>query len=137
MNGRHVPSSPHLFRLVARALVAAVIALLAGAIWVHAPLQSAADPSRAPNPARSAWFLLWIQELVSHGTAWIEVVLGLAVGFTLLPWLRRARLDRAAWFQPGERLFSMVIVVLALAIVALTIVAAFLRGEQWQLHLPF
>ena len=45
---------------------AAVLLLLAA--LVPAPLETPADPAHAPNPAKSAWFLLWIQELVSYST---------------------------------------------------------------------
>ena len=75
---RYVPSSPHFFRPVGRALVLGVLALAVLAWLVPAPLEPPADPSQAPNPAKSAWFLLWVQELVSHGTAYVSVAVALA-----------------------------------------------------------
>jgi len=133
----HVPSSPHFFRPVVRALLVALVALaLAGAL-VPAPLETAADPSRPPNPAKSAWFLLWIQELVSHGTLWTYVVLVLAALLVALPWLRRGEAVHAAWFQRGERIVAAAVLVAALGVIALTFVALFMRGENWRLHAPF
>lgn len=133
----HVPSSPHFFRPVVRALLIALAVLLLAGALVPAPLETAADPARPPNPAKSAWFLLWIQELVSHGTLWMNVVCILAAVFVALPWLRRAEAERAAWFQRGERIVAAVILSATVAVVVLTFVAMFMRGENWQLHAPF
>jgi hypothetical protein len=133
----HVPSSPHFFRPVLRAMAAGVVVLVALAALIPAPLQRAADPAHAPNPAKSAWFLLWIQELVSHGTGWVYPLLGIAIVFFALPWLRRGRIERAAWLQPGERIVGLLTIAIALAVLALTVVAYFLRGESWRFVVPF
>jgi len=132
-----VPSSPHFFRLIRRGLLVVAVFLLAAAWLVPAPLETAADPTRPPNPAKSAWFLLWIQELVSHGTVWMYGVLLLAGLLVALPWLRREPAARAAWFQPGERVVSAAIVALFALVVGLTFVALYMRGENWSLHAPF
>lgn len=132
-----VPSSPHFFRLIRRGLLVIAAFLLVAAWLVPAPLETAADPMRPPNPAKSAWFLLWIQELVSHGTAWMYGVLLLAGLLMALPWLRRASGERAAWLQPGERLVGGIVIVLFVLVVALTATGLFLRGENWQLRGPF
>lgn len=136
MKPDHVPSWPHFLRPVARAFVALVVALAIAAAFLPAPLQTGADPAHAPNPAKAAWFLLWIQELVSHGTAWIWAVLVLAALFTALPWLRRSRAAHAEWFAPGERLLGLVVLALALAVLALTVVAYLFRGGAWRFVLP-
>lgn len=129
-----VPSSPHFFRLIRRGLLVVLAFLFVAAWLVPAPLETAADPMRPPNPAKSAWFLLWIQELVSHGTAWTYAVLLLAGLLVALPWLRRSPAERAAWLQPGERVAGFVFLALAAAVVALTFTALFLRGENWALR---
>jgi len=128
-----IPSSPRFFRLIKRALLVALPVLLLGALFIHAPLETLADPAHPPNPAKSAWFLLWIQELVSHGTIWISLVVVLAGVFVCLPWLRPRGAERAAWFQRGERLVGTIVLALLLGIVILTLVAMFLRGPNWQL----
>ncbi len=132
----HVPSSPHLFRPVLRAAAAWLVALLIAAALVPAPLERAADPAHAPNPAKAAWFLLGVQELVSHGTAWIWALVALAAGFVALPWLRRTPAEHAAWFRRGERLFAAAIAGLALALLALTLIGLCFRGAQWRFVLP-
>jgi len=132
-----VPSSPSLFRLIKRALLVAVPLVLLAAVFIPAPLETLADPAHPPNPAKSAWFLLWIQEVVSHGTLWIYPILVLALVFVFLPWLRPRDAARAAWFQPGERLPGTAVLAVFLAIIILTLVAQFLRGPNWQLHAWF
>ncbi len=132
-----VPSSPHFFRLIRRGLLVVVAFLLVAAWLVPAPLETAADPMRPPNPAKSAWFLLWIQELVSHGTIWLYAVLLLAGLLVALPWLRRAPAERAAWLQPGERRVGVAFLVVVATVIALTVTALFLRGENWALRGPF
>lgn len=133
----HVPSSPHFFRPVVRALLIAIAILLLAAALVPAPLETAADATRPPNPAKSAWFLLWIQELVSHNTLWMYAVLMLAVLLVALPWLRRTEALHAAWFQRGERVIATMVLAAVLGIAMLTFVALFMRGENWRLHAPF
>ncbi|MBI5655355.1 MAG: cytochrome B6, partial [Geobacter sp.] len=66
-----VKSSPHFFRLIYGALLIFLVLALCGGALLPAPLLGPADPGNPPNPAKSAWFLLWIQELVSYGTFFI------------------------------------------------------------------
>ncbi len=75
---RYVKSSPHFFRPVGRSMLLGLAVLLLLAALVPAPLETPADPAHAPNPAKSAWFLLWIQELVSYSTLAIYVAVALA-----------------------------------------------------------
>lgn len=136
MNDEHVPSSPHFYGPVLSAMAGWLVVLVAAAVIVPAPLERAADPAHAPNPAKAAWFLVWVQELVSHGTAWIYAVLALAVLLTALPWLRRAPFEGASWFRRGERVLAVTVAGLALAVLVLTVIGLYLRGEQWRFVLP-
>jgi len=80
-----VKSSPHFFRLIklAMALFCAVVLLLA--VFISAPLQDPAAIGRVPNPVKSAWFLLWIQELVSYSKYLVYPVAVLGGLFLALP----------------------------------------------------
>jgi hypothetical protein len=131
-----VKSSPHFFRPVTRALVLGIVVLLLLAAFVPAPLETPADPARAPNPAKSAWFLLWIQELVSYHTLAIYVALALAVCLTSLPWLPLPRLEQARWFPREHRLVTLVVLLASVFVIVLTLVGLFLRGPDWRLALP-
>lgn len=113
-------------------------AVLVAAAFIIAPLQGPADISRVPNPVKSAWFLLWIQELVSYSTYAVYPIVLLAVLFLALPWLPPSRAaDRAQWFS-RDQLFVTVITLMTFGvIVVLTIVAMFFRGKNWELIVPF
>jgi hypothetical protein len=134
---RHVKSSPYLFRPVVRSALVGIAVLLALAALIEAPLETPADPAHPPNPAKSAWFLLWIQELVSHGTPVIYVAVALTALLVALPWLPLPRLERARWFPREHRAVTVVILAAAGFVLALTLVGLFLRGPDWRLVLPF
>ena len=134
MKNGFVKSSPHFFRLISRSMYALSAALLLLAALVPAPLQEQADPAVTPNPAKSAWFLLWIQELVSWSRLMIYPVLLLVVLFLLLPWLPvGTRIHQAGWFPRELRAVSTVTLILAAAVVLLTVTAMFFRGGNWSL----
>ena len=135
---RHfVPSSPHFFRPVKRALVAGLACLAVLAALCPAPLEIAADSAHPPNPAKSAWFLLWLQELVSYDTLAIYAALALATLLIALPWLPLDRVEHAGWFQRAHRAVCVCVLLAFLGLVALTAVGLFLRGPDWRLVIPF
>ena len=118
------------------ALLIALLLILAALI--PAPLQEQANIARVPNPVKSAWFLLWIQELVSYSKYLIYAVLAMAGAFLLLPWLsRQAPPEKASWLQRESLPIRLAALAACIAILALTAVAMFFRGENWQLVAPF
>ncbi|MFZ2947988.1 MAG: selenite/tellurite reduction operon b-type cytochrome membrane protein ExtQ [Desulfuromonadaceae bacterium] len=136
MKNGFVKSSPHFFRIISRSMYALAAVLLLLAALIPAPLQEQANPAITPNPAKSAWFLLWIQELVSWSRLMIYPVMLLGVLFLLLPWLPvGARVHHGGWFPRELRAVSTVTLILAAAVVLLTVVAMFFRGGNWSLVL--
>jgi len=134
MKNGFVKSTPFFFRLIGRSFWLLVVSLLALAAFVPAPLQTAADPSSTPNPVKSAWFLLWIQELVSWSRFMIWPVIVLCAVYFLLPWLPgQVRLHHARWFPPGQRLITICTVIVSAALLLLTITGLYLRGADWSL----
>jgi hypothetical protein len=133
-----VRSSPHFFRLIKRALALFWGTVLVLAIFVPAPLQGPADISRVPNPVKSAWFLLWIQELLSYSTGLAYLVVLLAGLFLFLPWLPSHRpAERARWFPGDQHPVNVATFAILCAIIILTIIAMFFRGENWTFVAPF
>lgn len=132
MKNGFVKSSPHFFAPVKRSMYALAALLLVLAAVIPAPLQQQADPAITPNPAKSAWFLLWIQELVSWSRLMIYPVMLLGCLFVLLPWLPAGtHIHRASWFPREQRVVTIVTVMVCAALVALTVVALFFRGANW------
>lgn len=135
---RHfLKSSPHFFRLIQRSFWLAVAALLIAAALVPAPLQEPANLAVVPNPAKSAWFLLWIQELVSYRVWLIYTLLVIGLLFIGLPWLPFKASKRAVWFGRRHRLVALLVLVASCGIMLLTVVGLCFRGENWALVWPF
>ena len=133
-----VKSSPHLFRLIKLAWALFCGAVLVLAVFISAPLQAPADISRVPNPVKSAWFLLWIQELVSYSKYLAYLVAALAGLYLALPWLPPNRAaDKAQWFPGDQLLVNVMTLITFCIIITLTIVAMFFRGKNWDLIVPF
>jgi hypothetical protein len=134
----YVKSDPHFFRRIKAAFSLAAAFLLGLAALIPAPLQAPADVGRVPNPAKSAWFLLWMQELVSYGTSFIYLILALGTVFLLLPFLPGSGGGEAArWFSRDHRVVNVFTFLVFLGIAALTVIAMFFRGENWSLLVPF
>lgn len=136
MNKDYVRSSPHFFRLITRSFLLCVGLLLLLAAVVPAPLQEPARFSEVPNPVKSAWFLLWIQELVSYRLWLIYPLLLVGLLFTALPWLQRVAPERAAWFGRQHRPVAVLILCGWLLIVLLTVIGLLFRGKNWALVWP-
>jgi len=136
MKDGFIKSAPHFFRLINRSMLLLTLVLLALAALLPAPLQEAADPSRTPNPVKSAWFLLWIQELVSWSRFMIYPLILLGLVFLLLPWLPGSlHLHRASWFPREQRFVNLLTIATFLVILILTTVAFWFRGSNWSFTL--
>lgn len=135
--GGYVRSEPRFFRLVTVGFAACSVALLLLAVFIQAPLELPADPAHAPNPAKSAWFLLWIQELVSYSTRAIYGALLLIAVLAALPWVPVPELERAAWFPREHRPVAILVLAACGLILALTAVGLFMRGPNWGFVSPF
>ena len=134
MKNGFVKSSPIFFRLIGRSFWLLVVSLLTLSALVPAPLQTAADPASTPNPVKSAWFLLWIQELVSWSRFMIWPVMLLCAVCFLLPWLPgQVRVHHARWFPPGQRLISICTILVSAMLLLLTLTALYFRGANWSL----
>ncbi len=124
--------------MIGASLALFILFVLCLAFFVPAPLQEQATISRVPNPVKSAWFLLWIQELVSYSKYLIDLVLLLALSFLLLPWLPRLKpSERAKWLPADQVAVNILAIITYLAILALTVVAMYFRGENWAFVSPF
>ena len=134
----YVRSSPYFFRLIKISMAVLILVLLVLAVFITAPLQEPANIARVPNPVKSAWFLLWIQELVSYSKYLIYAVLVLAAGCILLPWLAgQGNKEHAVWLQRDRLLVNFATLAAFIAIAALTVIAMFFRGGNWSFVLPF
>jgi quinol-cytochrome oxidoreductase complex cytochrome b subunit len=120
------------FELVRREGLAAILALTALtllAIFIPAPI---APPMQASvingTDAQAPWFFLWVQQLLKLGDPfWMGIFIPLAVLVILalipylLPEAKKHQLGR--WLPKGNRAAQVVTLILALAVVALSLLA--------------
>ena len=134
----YVKSSPYFFRLIVAAMAPTTAVLLVLALLFPAPLQEPANLGIVPNPVKSAWFFLWIQELVSYSALMIYPIMVGALFFLLLPWFPFSYSPhRARWFPRDQRFLSGVTLMIVLVMIFLTVVASYFRGENWSFVSPF
>lgn len=106
--------------------------LLFLAFIVPAPLHEAANITQTPNPAKAAWFFLWIQELASYSKYFIYVIMLIGLFFLLLPFIPGiSEAKHAKWLPKDQKWVNMVTLIIFLGILALTMIAMFFRGENW------
>ena len=121
---------PHLVR---REIAVGALVIAGVLVWSMvrpAPLGSIANPQHSPNPAKAAWFLGGIQELLLHmeTLAAILLVALLLVGMALLPYVDRETADIGIYFRSrvGRRA-ALVGAILSLDLVPLLVVL----DENW------
>jgi hypothetical protein len=132
----YVYSDPRFFRLIKVAMALGLILLLVLAAFVPAPLEGPADIGRVPNPVKSAWFLMWIQELVSYSNLFIYPAIAAGLALFFLPWLSPPA-EGARWLAREQWPASVLALGTLAAIVTMTIIAHFFRGENWRFVWPF
>lgn len=136
MKNGFIKSSPSFFRIIKFSALLIIITLFLAAPFFPAPLQEPANPALTPNPVKSAWFLLWIQEVVGWSRWMIYPVIILAMLFFALPWFPGSKhIYRAKWFPREQIVITMLTLLCFAAVVVLTITAMFFRGTNWSLTL--
>jgi quinol-cytochrome oxidoreductase complex cytochrome b subunit len=146
-----VNSIPDLTRRIAIVVLGTIAAVSILAVFVHSPLEEAANPLVTPNPAKAPWYFLWLQEIVTDTTIKLGsfTVNGAFVGGVILPgilvallvawpWLDRSPAAAAGrWFPQTRRTQNLVFLLLVLVVLALTFVGTFCRGPYWHLYWPW
>lgn len=57
----------------------------------------------APTPSKSAWFLLWTQELASYGSNYIYLIILVFIFYMVMPFLNKKVPENAVWFHKSYR----------------------------------
>ncbi len=134
-----VLSWPTAFWAEGAVFLGAMAALLLAAILVDAPLLAPADISVPENPAKSPWYFLGVQELVSYSafTGGVLVPLILLLAATAVPYVDREENGIGRWF--GGRRGRGIVLQSALLSLGLTIGVmsiAIVGGWHWTRNAP-
>jgi len=146
-----IPSTPNLTRRIWFVTLLTFIASVILTIVFRAPLETAANPSVTPNPAKAPWYFLWLQEIVTDTTLKFGffTINGALIGGILLPgilvllavwWPYRDKSGINAvgvWFAPERRRQNMIFLLICLLIIVFTIIGTFMRGPYWNFYWPW
>jgi len=111
------------------ALVITLVILVLSVI-IKSPLGVPADFTTPPNPAKSAWFLLWIQEIVSIRGYLFNILALIFILYLFLPEISR-RNEGFRWFSKNDRSVWIFTLLFGGLIIVLTIIAYYFRGPDW------
>ena len=121
-----VPTWPYLLRAEVLVFMVTLLVCLCLAVAFNAPLTEAANPNVPENPAKSPWYFLGLQELVSYSAfaGGVAIPMVLMVFMMLVPYIDREKEELGVYFggKNGKTvalqsvIFSVVVTVLAVAI---------------------
>src|SRR4051794_13655007 len=122
-------------------LVLATAALMLWAIVSKAPLEQAANPGYAPNPAKAPWYFLGLQEMLVYFDPWMAGVVypGLIiVGLAAMPFIDTNPKGNG-YYTVRERPFALFTWLFGFLIlwVVLIFFGTFLRGPNWSFFGPY
>jgi Cytochrome b(C-terminal)/b6/petD len=122
-------------------LVLATAGLMIWAIVSKAPLEQAANPSYAPNPAKAPWYFLGLQEMLVYFDPWMAGVVypGLIIlGLAAMPFIDTNPRGNG-YYTVRERPFALFTFLFGFLIlwVLLIFFGTFLRGPNWSFFGPY
>ncbi|MBU2494250.1 MAG: cytochrome b N-terminal domain-containing protein [Bacteroidetes bacterium] len=135
-----VMTYPNLLIMEIIAGVIVFLLLLLMSVYFNAPLEELANPLKTPNPAKSPWYFIALQEIVSHTTAfWGGFFIPAAAIIILMavPYIKPDHNGVGVWFA-RERKKELIVFASALGLaILLTIIGQYFRGPGWSFVLPF
>lgn len=132
---KYIKSDPYFFKIIKISSVIMIVFILIGAYFFDAPLEEKAEPYNAPNPSKSAWFLLWTQELASYGSFYIYFIIFFFIFYMVMPFFVKKVPESSVWFHSAYKFINILTTIILLIIITLTIIAYFFRKEYWLLGL--
>src|SRR5215471_8000115 len=106
-----VMTYPEVFFRLAVAIEALTVALVVVSLIWNAPLESLADPTHTPNPAKAPWYFLGLQELLHYFPPVVAGVLipGMVVAaLIVIPYFNINIEGRSVWVKPAHRRWAWV-----------------------------
>jgi quinol-cytochrome oxidoreductase complex cytochrome b subunit len=120
--------------------ITTLAAVLIFAYYIDAPLRSMANPAIPENPAKSPWYFLGVQELVSYSafSGGILIPILVITGLILIPYIDREAREPGIWFSGkyGRKIalissmYSLVITVILLILLGFSGL-----GSDWPVYI--
>lgn len=132
---------PNLVYIELLAMIGYLAFLIVWAIVFKAPLEEAANPTWAPNPAKAPWYFLGLQEMLVYFDPWMAgvVIPGVIVaGLISIPFIDKNPKGNG-YYTFKERKMAITAFLFGWMVLwmYLTIVGVFLRGPNWTFYGPF
>ena len=144
-------SAPHLARRIWLVTLLTFLCVVVLGFLFHAPLESPANPSVTPNPAKAPWYFLWLQEIVTDTTLKFSsfTINGALIGGILLPgillflavWYPYKDSSSinavGVWFHEERKKQNMIFLAICFIIIVFMIIGTYLRGPYWNFYFPW
>jgi len=128
---------PDLVYIELLAMLAMLGVLLVWSLLIPAPLESPADPTWTPNPAKAPWYFVGLQELLVYFDPWLAGVMipvFIIVGLCLIPYVD-TRPQETGFYGFRERRFATGVFIAGYLLwVILIVIGTFYRGPDWQFY---
>jgi len=132
---------PHLVRAEFLCSLIVFVLMLIWSLFIDAPLEHPANPTKTPNPSKAPWYFLGLQEMLVYFDPWMAgVVLPslIILGLMLIPFID-INPKGNGYYTFHERKFAVSTYSFGFLIlwVLLMVVGVFLRGPGWNFFGPF
>lgn len=128
---------PDLVYIELLAMLAMLGVLLVWALLMPAPLESPADPTWTPNPAKAPWYFVGLQELLVYFDPWLAGVMipvFIILGLCLIPYAD-TRPKETGFYGFRHRQFATSVFLSGYILwTILIVIGTFYRGPDWQFY---
>ena len=124
---------PHLLRAELVVFLLTTVAVLALSLFIDAPLEELANPSKPPNPSKAPWYFLGLQEMVAYDAFWggVAVPALIVLGIMVIPYIDRNPEGEGVWFHPSRYLALFLYTAFMSFQGILVIIGVYFRGANW------
>lgn len=121
-------------------MIIVMVVLIIWALWMNAPLNEIATPTRTENPAKAPWYFIGLQEILVYFDPWFAGVIIpsiIIIGLMAIPYLDYNPKGQGE-YNFGVRKFAMFNFLFGYALwMGAIIVGQFMRGPSWFFYWPW
>ncbi len=121
-------------------MIVVMIVLIVWSLWLNAPLNEIATPTRTENPAKAPWYFIGLQELLVYFDPWFAGVVlpGIIIfGLMAIPYLDKNPKGQGAYDFAVRRFAMFNFLFGYLLWMGAIVVGQFMRGPSWFFYWPW